>query len=162
MTTREAGELQLLAVLTLPGVERSVRYARLFLRDTLVPEHLSPGGELLGDMALVVDEFAVNGIRHTASGRGGQIHIALWTGEGVLRAEVSDDGAGGARPILRNAQDESGRGLHIVEALASRWGHRADGACTTVWAEFPAPGGRSSARAGSAVAGQGVLHGDAV
>ncbi|WUI03027.1 ATP-binding protein [Spirillospora sp. NBC_00431] len=143
MTTREAGELRLLAVLTLPGVERSVRHARLFLRDTLVPDHVSPDGELLGDMALVVDEFAVNGIRHTASGRGGKIHIALWAGEGVLRAEVSDDGAGGARPVLRDDQDESGRGLHIVEALSSRWGHRTDGPCTTVWAEFPAPRGRA-------------------
>jgi anti-sigma regulatory factor (Ser/Thr protein kinase) len=137
MITREAGELRLLAVLTLPGVERSVRYARLFLRDTLVPDHLSPGDELLDDMALVVDEFACNGIRHTASGRGGKIHIALWAGRGVLRAEVSDDGADGARPALRNAADgEDGRGLHIVAALASQWGHRPDGPRTTVWADF--------------------------
>jgi hypothetical protein len=33
---------------------------------------------------------------------------------------------------------ESGRGLHIIAALAERWGHRADGARTTVWADFPA------------------------
>ncbi|TDD62788.1 ATP-binding protein [Actinomadura darangshiensis] len=137
MITREAGELRLLGVLTLPGVERSVRYARLFLRDTLVPDHLAPGDELLDDMVLVVDEFACNGIRHTASGRGGKIHISLWSGPGVLRAEVSDDGADGARPALRDApDDESGRGLHIVAALASRWGHRPDGTRTTVWADF--------------------------
>jgi anti-sigma regulatory factor (Ser/Thr protein kinase) len=139
MTSRKAGELRLLGVLTLPGVERSVRHARLFIRDTLVPEHVAPGDELLDDMALVVDEFAGNGIRHTASGRGGKIHVALWAGRGVLRAEVSDDGAGGARPALREADDESGRGLHIVDALASRWGHRPDGPRTTVWAEFPRP-----------------------
>ncbi|TDC97502.1 hypothetical protein E1285_03555, partial [Actinomadura sp. 7K507] len=82
MTTREAGELQLLAVLTLPGVERSVRHARLFIRDTLVPNHLAPGDELLDDMVLVVDELAGNCVRHTASGRGGRFHIALWAGEG--------------------------------------------------------------------------------
>ena len=129
MTTREAGELRLLAVLTLPGVTRSVRHARLFLRDTLVPEHVAPGDDLLDDMALVVGEFAGNGIRHTASGRGGKIDIALWAGGGVLRAEVTDEGAGGARPVVRDAADgESGRGLHIVAALAERWGHRADGA----------------------------------
>ncbi|WP_165958809.1 ATP-binding protein [Actinomadura sp. KC345] len=138
MTTREAGELQLLAVLTLPGVERSVRHARLFVRDTLVPNHLEPGDELLDDMVLVVDELAGNCVRHTASGRGGRFHIALWASEGVLRAEVSDDGAGGARPVLRDARlAESGRGLQIVDALAARWGHRTDGASTTVWAEFP-------------------------
>jgi anti-sigma regulatory factor (Ser/Thr protein kinase) len=94
---------------------------------------------LLDDMALVVDEFAGNGIRHTASGRGGKIDVALWAGDGVLRAEVTDEGAGGARPVMRDAADgESGRGLHIVAALAERWGHRADGARTTVWADFPA------------------------
>ncbi|WP_344891740.1 ATP-binding protein [Actinomadura meridiana] len=122
-------------------MKRSVRHARVFLVVTLVPEHLAAGGDLLDDMTLVVDEFAANGIRHTASGRGGKIHIALWAGKGVLRAEVSDDGAGGARPVLRDADDESGRGLHIVEALAVRWGHHADGPRTTVWAEFVARGG---------------------
>ena len=141
MTPGMGYDLALLAVLTLPGVERSVPCARHFLRDTLVPEYLSPGGELLGDMALVVDEFAGNGIRHTASGRGGKISIALWVGRGVLRVEVTDDGAGGARPRLRVAADgESGRGLHIVAALSARWGHRPDGDRTTVWAEFPVPG----------------------
>lgn len=139
MTSAKVGELELLAVLTLPGVERSVRHARLFLRDTLVPDLVPPGDELLDDMALVVAEFAGNGIRHTASGRGGEIHIALWAGDGVLRAEVSDDGADGERPVLRDAQDgESGRGLRIVDAIAARWGHRPDGPRTTVWAEFPA------------------------
>ncbi|QFG20005.1 ATP-binding protein [Actinomadura sp. WMMB 499] len=137
MTPSRPGELELLAVLTLPGVARSVRYARCFLRDTLVPNHISPTGELLDDMVLVVDEFAGNGIRHTASGRGGKIHIALWAGRGVLRAEVTDEGADGKRPVLRDAADgESGRGLHIVDALASRWGHRPDGHGTVVWAEF--------------------------
>ena len=143
MITRETGELRLLAVLTLPGVDRSVRHARLFLRDTLVPEHVGTGDELLDDMALVVDEFAANCITHTASGRGGKFHIALWAGECVLRAEVTDEGARGARPRVRDAADgESGRGLRIVAALASRWGHRADGPRTTVWAEFPRPGAR--------------------
>ncbi len=33
MTPGKGGGLELLAVLTLPGVERSVRQARLFLRD---------------------------------------------------------------------------------------------------------------------------------
>lgn len=130
--------LELLAVLTLPGVERSARHARGFLRDTLVPAHVRPGDAVLDDMALVVGEFAANGVRHTASGRGGKISIALWAGAGVLRAEVADDGAGGARPRMRDGADgESGRGLHIVAALAARWGHRPDGDRTVVWAEFP-------------------------
>jgi anti-sigma regulatory factor (Ser/Thr protein kinase) len=133
-------ELTLLAELTLPGTERSVRLARAFLRDTLVPAYVAPGDELLDDVVLVVDELAANGVRHTASGRGGTISIAVLVGDGVLRAEVTDDGAGGATPVLRAASNgESGRGLHIVDALASRWGHRTCGVRTTVWAEFPGP-----------------------
>ncbi|MFD0690535.1 ATP-binding protein [Actinomadura fibrosa] len=137
-------DLELLAVLTLPGVERSVPYARYFLRDTLVPARLAPGDELLDDMALVVDEFAGNGIRHTASGRGGKLSIALLAGSGLLRAEVTDDGNARTRPRLREAPEgESGRGLHIVDALASRWGHHSDGARTVVWAEFETGSGRA-------------------
>ncbi|KAB2371383.1 ATP-binding protein [Actinomadura montaniterrae] len=133
--------MELLGALTLPGVDRSVPYARLFLRDTLVPGHISPGSGLLADMALVVDELAANGIRHTASGKGGKITIALWAGRGVLRAEVTDDGADGARPVVRtDPGGESGRGLHIVAALAKAWGHRPDGSGTTVWADFPSLG----------------------
>jgi anti-sigma regulatory factor (Ser/Thr protein kinase) len=133
-------ELNLLAELTLPGVERSVRRAREFCQETLVPERVAPGDEILDDLVLVVDELAGNGIRHTASGRGGKITIALLAGDGVLRAEVSDDGADGARPVLRvDPEAESGRGLNIVDALAARWGHRPDGPRTTVWAEFPQP-----------------------
>jgi anti-sigma regulatory factor (Ser/Thr protein kinase) len=133
-------ELSSLARLTLPGVDHSVRRARAFLRDTLVPGQLAPGDETFDDMVLVVDELAVNGIRHTASGRGGKITIALLAGEKTLRAEVGDDGADGASPALRlDPEAESGRGLHIVDALASRWGHRLDGQRTVVWAEFPKP-----------------------
>ncbi|GAA3977483.1 hypothetical protein GCM10023085_69880 [Actinomadura viridis] len=133
--------LTLLASLTLPGVPGSAPCARRFLRDTLVPGHLAPGEEVLDDMALVVDEFTGNAVRHTDSGQGGKILLRVLAGRGVLRAEVTDDGAGGARPLLRAAPEgESGRGLHIVDALASRWGHRPDGVRTTVWAEFFTPG----------------------
>ncbi|MFB4302914.1 ATP-binding protein [Actinomadura sp. NTSP31] len=141
-TARE-NAMELLGALTLPGIERSVPYVRLFLRDTFVPGYVAPGDELLADMALVVDELAANGIRHTASGKGGKFTISLWAGRGVLRAEVTDDGANGARPVVRTVPEgESGRGLHIVGALASRWGYRPEGAGTTVWAEFRVGGGR--------------------
>ncbi|MFC4909202.1 ATP-binding protein [Actinomadura gamaensis] len=129
-------QMTVLASLTLPGHPRSVRHARRFLRDTLVPAHATDGGEVLDDLTLVVDEFAGNAIRHTASGRGGQVTIALLLGSGAVRVEVTDDGADGRRPEVRDApEDESGRGLHIVQALAAAWGHRADGHRTTVWAD---------------------------
>lgn len=92
--------MHIVAVLILSGVESSVPCARRFLRNTLVPDYLKPDDERLADMALVVDEFAGNGIRHTASGQGGKIIITLLEDGAALRIEVTDDGAGGARPAL--------------------------------------------------------------
>lgn len=125
--------MSVLGAITLPGVERSVGCARRFLRDTVGPDYSE-----LHDLAVVVSELVGNCIKHTDSGRGGKVRILLVRGPGVLYAEVTDDGAGGARPGLRNCghDAESGRGLRIVDALA-RWGYRADGVRTTVWAEFP-------------------------
>ncbi|MBC6461836.1 ATP-binding protein [Actinomadura sp. HBU206391] len=114
-------------------MEGSAARARHFLRD-----NLGPGSADLDDMALCVTELVANGVKHTDSGRGGKLMILLAKGRGVIRIEVTDDGAGGARPCPRDDPEaESGRGLRIVEALAMRWGHCADGVRTTVWVEFP-------------------------
>jgi hypothetical protein len=61
----------------------------------------------------------------------------LVQGPGVLLLEVTDDGADGARPVLKDEDGgESGRGIRVVDALASRWAFRQDPDHTTVWAEF--------------------------
>lgn len=55
-------------------------------------------------------------------------------------AEVVDDGALGARPVMRDdplAVD--GRGLRIIDALTLEWSVRADGERTAVWMRFPGP-----------------------
>ncbi len=78
-----------------------------------------------------------NGIRHTASGQGGKIHIALWAGRGVLRAEVSDEGRAGRGPSC--ARRTGRAGAACTSSTRSRpLGHRADGPGTLVWADFPA------------------------
>ena len=129
-------DLRILSTVTLPGVNRSVALTRRFLRDTLVPAHLTLG-DVLDDLTLVVDELAGNAVRHTRSGRGGTFTVTLLCGLGVLRAEVADDGAPGTWPSVRYSSDgESGRGLCIVDALALRWGHRPHDGGTVVWAEF--------------------------
>ncbi|MFI0480324.1 ATP-binding protein [Actinomadura sp. 9N215] len=121
--------------ITVPGVRRSVGFARSFVRDTALD---FPGRD---DMILVVSETVANAIRHTASGReGGRVTVVLAAGDGVYRLEVADDGgAGGAPHVKAEVGAETGRGMRIVDALASRWGFRVDGDRTVVWAEFPAP-----------------------
>ncbi|WP_143226940.1 ATP-binding protein [Actinomadura mexicana] len=131
--------------ITLPGVRRSVGCARGFVRS------VAAGHPTLDDMVLVVSETVANAIAHTASGlEGGVVRVAVLAGDGGYTLEVADEGAAGGRPHVKGgpAEDEhagegtgaeSGRGMRIVEALASRWGFRTDGARTVVWAEFPAP-----------------------
>jgi anti-sigma regulatory factor (Ser/Thr protein kinase) len=129
--------------ITLPGVRRAVGCARSFVRN-VVPDHPA-----LDDMVTVVSETVANAIAHTASGReGGLVTVVVAIGAGAYRLEVADGGAGGGCPHVKaEAGAETGRGMRIVDALAARWGYRADGARTVVWAEFPGPAAAERGRA---------------
>ncbi|SPT60321.1 anti-sigma F factor [Actinomadura madurae] len=128
----------------LPGVRRAVGCARGFVRN------VAAGHPALDDMVMVVSETVANAITHTASGReGGLVTVVVAVEAGTYRLEVADDGAAGGRPHIKaEAGAETGRGMRIVEALAARWGFRADGARTVVWAEFPAPAAAERGRGG--------------
>jgi anti-sigma regulatory factor (Ser/Thr protein kinase) len=127
------GELVLLGTITVPGNADSSRRVRTFAEETLGTDH-----RLLGDIGLCLTEKFGNAVRHTASGKGGTVTVRLLAGGGVVRSEVTDDGAGGARPKSPEgaALLESGRGLFLLAALSRRWGYDEDGARTTVWAEY--------------------------
>lgn len=128
-------EQEVIAVLTLPGSERSVAYARRFARDTFGTEHPS-----LGDIETCVSEAFTNGVAHTASGRGGKVTVAFLAVADEIVTEVTDDGAGGARPHVRHdPTGVHGRGLRIIDFLTLAWGIRPDGERTTVWMCFPGP-----------------------
>ncbi len=102
-------------VWSLPPVPEAVREVRHRLRThlTIVPQpHLD-------DVLLVASEVLTNAIRHGE----GPLVVQVWPGPDVLRVEVVDHGpVAPMRPRERGEGDEGGWGLHIVEALASRWG----------------------------------------
>ncbi|WP_174567430.1 ATP-binding protein [Actinomadura kijaniata] len=127
------GVTRVLGTITLPGVRPSVGSVRRFLRDLLPEDH-----PLRDDLVAVGSETVSNAITHTASGReGGEVTVVLAAERGRYRLEVADDGAGGIRPHVKaDSLAENGRGMRIVEALASRWGYREDGERTVVWVEF--------------------------
>lgn len=84
------------------------------------------------DALLVADELASNAIRHGETPR----HCRLWLldhGRG-LRIEVADSGPG--QPRIITPDNDGGRGLRLVDRLASRWGVRRHAASKTVWAEM--------------------------
>lgn len=86
-----------LGTLTLPGVRRSVGFARRFLRDLLPPGHPAPD-----DLVTVGSETVCNAITHTASGKGGRVTVSLLGGgDYYYLLEVADGGAGGGRPRVK-------------------------------------------------------------
>lgn len=118
-----------LGVLTFQGHEEDVAQARRFVAHTL--RH-HPQRETA---VLLTSEFVTNGIVH---GSGAVTVVVLETRDGI-RVEVSDAGSA-TRPRLRMSadDDENGRGLLLVDCLASRWDHVRGDAGLTAWFELEA------------------------
>ena len=75
-------------------------------------------GEYAEVAELIVSEYVTNALRHGE----GPIRVRISFDGGHLRIEVHDDGAG--RPVRRpvTAEDESGRGLELVDGLLALQG----------------------------------------
>ncbi len=89
-------------------------------------------------VTLIAAELAANAVRH-GHVPGRDFHLRLTETPDTVRLEVSDtrtERLPEPRPPHDPADDESGRGLLLVEALADRWGvePRTPGKC--VWAEI--------------------------
>ncbi|NYI04371.1 ATP-binding protein [Allostreptomyces psammosilenae] len=93
--------------------------------------------------ALLLSELASNAYRYGASRPTDLIGVRFALRPAVLRVEVSDPNphAPGIRSNVRS-DDESGRGMLLVSALADDWGveHHTPTHRKTVWFEIQAPG----------------------
>jgi serine/threonine-protein kinase RsbW len=69
--------------------------------------------------ALLVSELATNAVRHART----PFTMALIHDSGRLEVEIVDGSPAALEP--REPDDEGGRGLQVVEALAEEWGTRA-------------------------------------
>ena len=102
------------------------RQARHWARP-FVEGHLGPD-EATGAL-VVLTELVSNALRHGRGGAG--VSIAALDPHG-LRIEVFDESAG---DVARREPDvEGGRGLHLVDGLADRWGVRDTPYGKVVWA----------------------------
>jgi DNA-binding NarL/FixJ family response regulator len=118
------------ATIDLPHELSSVRRARSFVRDRLEEWGVVA---VLDDAMLVVSELAANALTHASSA----YRLRLSATHQVLRIEVDDDGAGSPEPQPLTETEESGRGLHLVGALAASWGMEpASSGGKRVWAEL--------------------------
>jgi anti-sigma regulatory factor (Ser/Thr protein kinase) len=83
---------------------------------------------------LVLSELVTNAVLHGAE----PIEVYVCRDGDLLRIEVSDGGAptDGVAPRSQDDQRPGGRGLHIVNSLARRWGTTDNRGGKTVWAEI--------------------------
>lgn len=116
------------AELTCDLENTSVRRVRQLVRELFGRQV----GVLLDDAVLVADELVSNAIQH---GQGPRSCRLTLIGEGRgLRAEVTDAGPG--EPRFRTPDNTGGRGLMLVDRLATAWGVHWFPGYKTVWAEL--------------------------
>ena len=106
--------------------------ARRFVDETLRRWNC---GELFDVVALLTSELVTNAILHAHS----EIELSVSLKPDVVRIDVVDNS--NAMPTPRHAADEdtSGRGLGLVEALATAWGVDERPGGKSVWFELPRP-----------------------
>ncbi|GAA4494572.1 hypothetical protein GCM10023191_033990 [Actinoallomurus oryzae] len=99
---------------------------------------LMPDCPVIDDLLLAADEFVVNVLRHTKSGRSeGGFTVEVRCRPGQVLIAVTDQG-GPTEPVATDVDDlaESGRGLRTVAALADSWGWHGNEHGRTVTAVF--------------------------
>ena len=117
----------------LGGETTSPREARRFVAQHLGAWSLE---DLTDTVTLLVSELVTNAVVHAES----EPRVVVRLTPEAVRVEVSDRSAGEPERHGGGAEDESGRGLLMVETLARRWGirhHPAGG--KTVWFEVARP-----------------------
>ena len=113
----------------LPAHPGSSRAARSFVAD-----HLRLWGfdGAVDDATLLVSELVTNAILHARA----PVDLVVRRVKGAVRIEVFDDGEGVPQPAFGEVDAATGRGLGLVQAVASRWGVDDVPAGKTVWFEI--------------------------
>lgn len=104
----------------------SVSLARRFVMDAV---HRL-GGERYADVAeLLTSELVTNAVLHA----GTMVQLTVAEEDDGVRIEVTDHSATAPQRRRYSPEAATGRGLGLVDALASTWGTRASADGKTVW-----------------------------
>ncbi len=112
----------------------AVRGARTAAEQALVQWGLSA---IEDDVALVVSELVTNAVTHARL----PVELRLRPSPESLRIEVQDCSADVPTRVDAGIEDDHGRGLQIVAAVAERWGTEPAGSGKVVWCELAVPSG---------------------
>ena len=114
--------------LNLPADPSSAATARRFVANVL-EEWQVPG--LVDTVTLLVSELVTNAVLHART----ECELVLRLRDRVLRVEVHDRSPVAPSRRLYEADAGTGRGMLLIEALASAWGADAGDAGKQVWFE---------------------------
>lgn len=123
------------AQLKLDCAPSSARTARRFVADRCAAAHVAEQG--CDTALLLTSELVTNAITHGRS----DVRVSVRSAPGRLRIEVGDDNS--RHPVLQPEDDGAldGRGLQMVDLLATRWGVVDDEIGKVVWFELHYPVG---------------------
>lgn len=117
-----------------PCAAGSPAAARRFTRHNLAEMLGDRAGadEAIADAEIIVSELLTNAINAWCD----STEVRLTSRDDLVRIEVHDDVGGEPRPRRPDHDDQHGRGLMIVSALAHDWGFERYGRGKRVWAEL--------------------------
>ncbi|MDQ1708719.1 MAG: hypothetical protein QOG49_104, partial [Frankiaceae bacterium] len=115
----------------LPPTAASVSLARRFVRQLLA--EWSIGADIAADVELALSEIVTNAARHSED----TLDLRLSCTADCVRFSVGDS-SHRMPGVVKSADADAtaGRGLHMVDSLATRWGIESDGLGKTIWCEF--------------------------
>ncbi|QIS76292.1 ATP-binding protein [Streptomyces sp. DSM 40868] len=121
------------AAIDLCGFKAPQSAARRVVRTALAGK---ADGEYLDDVVLVADELVGNAVEHAGEALAMVIDVYNWGVAVQVRDREAKTAEVPEKPLAAGEDDEHGRGLLLVDALASAWGVQRDSAGKRVTAIF--------------------------
>jgi len=146
MPEDEVTETRLRCVLPFEAVPGEVRLLRRAAVRQLGRWGMPAAAE---EAELLVTELATNVIKHV--GEGATATLILECRGEVLRLEVHDKSRAAPKLKAAGCEEECGRGLHLLAALAADWGTVITAVGKAVWCEISSGAGRACRRIERAV-----------